>query len=64
MQRCRVRKNRKVQKKKTENTIHDFSFVNITIARKDVWCEKREGINNIFDDYRCRNGNTEKYRIQ
>ena len=64
MQRCRVRKNRKVQKKKTENTIHDFSFVNITIARKDVWCEKREGINNIFDNYRCRNGNTEKYRIQ
>ena len=52
------------KKKKTEKTIHGFSFVNIIIARKDVWCEKREGINNIFDNYRCRNGNTDKYRIQ
>ena len=57
-------KTERCKKRKTENTIHGFSFVNIIIARKDVWCEKREGINNIFDNYRCRNGNTEKYRIQ
>ena len=52
MQRCRVRESCEVQEKKTENIIHGFSFVNIIIARKYIWCEKTEGINNIFDNYR------------
>ena len=52
MQRCRSPKTVVCKRKKTENTIHGFSFVNIIIARKDIWCEKTEGINNIFDNYR------------
>ena len=49
MQRCRSPKNRVVcKRKKTESTIHGFSFVNFIIAKKDIECEETEGINNIF----------------